>query len=162
MTTRRQLSCSSQGRLAGVGRWSSIALWLGTATACGSAPPSEHEVAYARSMSPTVELATTPAEELALERAATLAPGEPADLGGDTVVAGPIYPAASGRRCREMTIADRHRLACEDPEADVWVFVPDVFTTSIGSGGEAPVSGDAPVDGDAAESPAPETAEGAS
>lgn len=144
MTTPGQLTCSSRGRLAGVlGGIRSVLLvgsvaWLG----CASAPPTEDEIQYARSMSPSVELATTPTEVGALERAASLPVGEPAQLEGGVVVAGPIYAAASGRRCRQLTFGSAQRLACEDPEADVWVFVPDVFAASPVEATEpAPTSG---------------------
>ena len=33
-----------------------------------------------------------------------------------------------------MTIGARHRLACEDLETDVWVFVPDVYTAATDGG----------------------------
>jgi len=139
MTTPGQLRCATQGRLHGVRGWSSTVLLLGTLAGCASAPPSEVEIAYAQAMSATVELATTRTEELALERAESLPPGEPAELDGGTVVAGPMYVAASGRRCRELTIDAQQRLACEDLDAEVWVFVPNVFAAGPAtSGDEAP------------------------
>lgn len=118
-----------------------MALLIGLSAGCGSAPPSDHEIAYARSMRPTTELATTATEERALERAANLPSDEAVQLEGQTVLAGPIYTAASGRRCRELHIGDGERLACEALDAEGWVFVPDVFTQPIStSGGAAQVS----------------------
>jgi hypothetical protein len=142
MTIPRQLPCSSLGRPAGVvGGICAALLCVG----CASAPPSEDEIAYARSMSPSVELATTRTEELALEQADRLPAGEPVELGDGVVVPGPVYTAASGRRCREMLFGPSQRLACEDPAADVWVFVPDVFAAGPPtSGGESPGTSAAP------------------
>ncbi len=129
-----------RGRPRGARMGGSIALAL--LCGCASAPPTESEIAYARSMSPSVEMATTPTEEAALERAAALPAGESVTLGGGAVIPGPIYAAASGRRCRELAFGSRTRLACEDRAADVWVFVPDVFGSgseaSVIEGGEAP------------------------
>lgn len=131
------MSCRVKRRVPTAGRPLS-ALALGCAMlGCASAPPTESEIAYARSMSPSVEMATNPTEEAALERAGGLPAGEPTTLGAGAVVAGPIYAAASGRRCRQLTFGSRRRLACEDPQADVWVFVPDVFGTAGADGGEA-------------------------
>ena len=125
MLSLEERPCPLRGRPGGARAAGSIALAL--LGACASAPPTESELAYARSMSPSVELATTPTEEAALERAATLPAGRSATLDGGSVVPGPIYAAASGRRCRELTFGSRTRLACEDRASDGWVFVPDVF-----------------------------------
>ncbi|MAC24926.1 MAG: hypothetical protein CMN31_21440 [Sandaracinus sp.] len=98
-------------------------------TACGaSAPPSEADIWYAESLRPGVELAVSPGEERALERMSSLPVDEPVELAGETFVAGPIYTAASARRCRRVQTPSRPRLACEDGQAGGWVFVPDVFT----------------------------------
>ena len=140
MTTPGQLTRSLPGRLTGVRGSSFVIMVLLGAVGCASAPPSEAEIAYAQAMSPTVEMATTRAEELALERAPNLPIGQ-SQLDGGSVVTGPIYSAAGGRRCREMTIGARHRLACEDLEADVWVFVPDVYTAAT-NGGETSAAAD--------------------
>lgn len=119
------------GRLRGVPGLVHPWLALGAAIGfggCGSAPPSEAELAYASSMGASVEMATNATEEQALERADALPEGEPTQLGDGTVVAGPIYTAASGRQCRALMIGGRQRLACEAFQAEGWVFVPNVFT----------------------------------
>ena len=108
--------------------------------ACGGSAPSEHEIAYAQTMRPGVELAANATEEQALQQAPALPTGEPTRLAGGVVVAGPIYMAASGRRCREMTVGPRQRLACEDRQAEVWVFVPDVFSIPAPSAGSEDAS----------------------
>jgi len=162
MTSPRQLPCST-GRLAGVRGWSTIiAVFVGSlAAGCGSAPPSEHEIAYARSLRPSTELATTPAEERALEQAPSLPSDEAMELEGQSVLASPIYTAASGRRCRELRFGAGARLACEALDADGWVFVPNVFTQPITTnGGAAPMSADGATESDL--EPMPEAEEGSS
>lgn len=128
---------TESGRLRGV-RGASCAgfvLALAALGGCASAPPSEAELAYVSAMSPTVEMATSAAEEQALERAPALPPGEPTEVGGGVVVGGPVYTAASGRRCRELTFGAHGRLACEAVNAEGWVFVPNVFTAETPSTG---------------------------
>lgn len=115
---------SRGGRLTG-------ALGIGSALllACGGPPPpTEADLAYAAALRPGTELATTPGEEQALARAATLPDDEAVTLGSQSFVAGPLYVAASGRRCRQLTVdGARERLVCEDLSAGGWVFVPDIF-----------------------------------
>lgn len=139
-----RLCRTESGRLGGVRGAKSVHLAIGFAAflgACASAPPTEAELAYVSSMSATVEMATTPAEEEALHRAATLPVGEPTTVDGGTVVAGPIYAAGSGRRCRPLTVGSRNRLACEALGAEGWVYVPDVFSPSeANEGGESPTA----------------------
>lgn len=129
-----------------------------TLAACGaSAPPSEADIWYAESLRPGVELAVSPGEERALAQMASLPTDEPVELAGETFVAGPVYTAASARRCRRLQTGARLRLACEDPRAGGWVFVPSIFaegsardaTDDVTSGvahDERPVASDAPAD----------------
>lgn len=57
-------------------------------------------------------------------------------VGGLVVVAGDPYYSASGRTCRRVTLRGQQsgtpetRLACRLDEG--WVFVPDVFGSSLG------------------------------
>ncbi len=120
------------GRLVGVRALLYPAVAVGL-IGCASSAPSESELAFTRTMSPSIELATTEAETQALLRAGELPANQPIDLGGQAVLAGPVYAAASGRRCREITIGASHRLACQDLVSDSWVFVPDPFGTTWGA-----------------------------
>ncbi len=134
-----RLCRTESGRPRGLTGAMYVALGIAASAGCGSAPPTEAELAYASSMGATVEMATSAAEEEALLRAAALPAGEPTQLDGAVVVAGPIYMAASGRHCRELIIGSSQRLACEAVQADGWVFVPNVFTVEpITAGDEAP------------------------
>ncbi|MAQ13345.1 MAG: hypothetical protein CMN30_00895 [Sandaracinus sp.] len=128
-----RLRFPSPGRPSGVGgALCALALPWTLALGCASSVPSETELQYVRSVSPSIELATTPAEEATLERAASLPVDQPVVLGDATVVAGPIYAAASGRRCRAVRIASAaERLVCEDTQTDTWVFVPNVLTAPV-------------------------------
>lgn len=120
--------CSPAGRLGGVRGLARASVLALMTTGCATSAPTEHEIAYSQAMSPSVELATTPGEERALEQAASLPTEQPVQLAGQRVMAGPIYAAASGRRCRRMAFDAHERLACQDYVSDNWVFVPNIFS----------------------------------
>lgn len=74
----------------------------------------------------------SPAEAKVLEQLDAVAPGQPKAVGDLTVVADAPYHAASGKKCRQVTMTtkrspkvSRTRLACNDGGA--WQFVPNVF-----------------------------------
>ncbi|MBN1607772.1 MAG: hypothetical protein JW940_14135 [Polyangiaceae bacterium] len=71
------------------------------------------------------------AERAVLKQLDALAPDQPRTAGTTTIVAGPEYAAASGRRCRTVHLTDSKRhasqthLACRDRNG--WFYVPDVL-----------------------------------
>jgi hypothetical protein len=74
------------------------------------------------------------AERAVLQQLDALAPDQPRDSGTTTIVAGPEYEAASGRRCRAVHVtisksrASQTRLACRDGNG--WFYVPDVLAVA--------------------------------
>ena len=83
---------------------------------------------------PVVEPADA-AERQLLARLEGLASGSTVQLEGRTFVAGDVYAAASGRRCRTLELtanggAQQTRLACHDGQA--WFFAPDVLRAAPG------------------------------
>ena len=71
------------------------------------------------------------AERTVLRQLDALAPDQPRTAGTTTIVAGPEYAAASGRRCRTVHVTDskshasQTHLACRDRSG--WFYVPDVL-----------------------------------
>ncbi|RLJ20557.1 hypothetical protein DJ030_06460 [bacterium endosymbiont of Escarpia laminata] len=77
---------------------------------------------------------SNPLESAILSEITTLNPGERGAVGSVMFVAGELYTAASGRRCRPVTITGnpspgvtRGRVACNDGHN--WFFSGDVFLT---------------------------------
>jgi hypothetical protein len=74
------------------------------------------------------------AERTVLQQLDALAANQPRTVGATTIVAGPEYAAASGRRCRTVRLADskghasQTHLACRDGNG--WFYVPDVLAVA--------------------------------
>lgn len=106
-------------------------LLIALLTSCSSTPAtSARDAADAndtgRKLAPTGE-----SERALLRQLSGLPNGKAQRVGDATIVAEPLYHAASGRSCRALSVTPSakqqatHRLACSDGQS--WFFVPDVF-----------------------------------
>lgn len=94
--------------------------------ACGaSSAPNESAIFYDANLRPGVVEPATEAERELLIRLSEL-PAESVRVGERTFRLGPVYSAASGRRCRLVMSDESRRLACQHDEG--WVYVPDVHS----------------------------------
>jgi hypothetical protein len=114
-------------------RWSCVA-GACLVMACASAhPPSPRDLADANDTGRSVR-AVNESERALLQQITRLPTGAPLRVGSTTVVAEPLYYAASGRPCRAIHITapsneTSHRLSCSDGKG--WFFVPDVFGRGV-------------------------------
>ena len=83
---------------------------------------------FAKSVEPGTRAPSDAVEEELLPILGSAENGALPEIQGSFVEARPIYPAASGRRCRHFTIAGNNArtiVACEMNEG--WKLVPEVF-----------------------------------
>ena len=104
--------------------WMLVAPVALAAAACGSAS-AEGDVWFDDQLRPGSVDVTNDTERETLARLSDLPAGDSVTIAGEQVTAGEPYHAASGRRCREVSLGGAARLACEQEQG--WVFVPDVF-----------------------------------
>jgi hypothetical protein len=96
--------------------------------ACGPSAHTPGDQSYAASVAPGTRAPADKLEEAILSRLADLAPEQATPIEGQSVSAGKVYTAASGRQCRRVNISGpqaRTSLACLMPQG--WSFVPVVF-----------------------------------
>ena len=98
----------------------------------GPEAPAERDIWHTSALRPGRVAPETAGERELLARMDDVPANERVTFGGQTFVVDEPYFAASGRRCRSVTVrptldADdvQVKLACE--EGSGWVFVPDVF-----------------------------------
>ncbi len=94
---------------------------------CASAPPTDAQVWHRIELRPGTVAAADDAETALLERLSALesdASGTDVDVAGRRFSLGPLYLAASGRRCRRIAGAEAS-LACSDGTR--WHYAPSVF-----------------------------------
>lgn len=103
----------------------SILLCIPT-VACGGNPHTPGDGAYASSVKPGTREPVGSFERSVLSQLDTMEADAPVQIDGKSVVAGASYHAASGRKCRRISIDSAQvDLACQMP--DGWYFVPPVF-----------------------------------
>lgn len=94
--------------------------------ACGGNPHTPGDGAYASSVKPGTRTAVGSFERSVLSQLDTMAPDAPMQIEGKRVIAAASYHAASGRKCRRISVDNAPvDLACQMP--DGWHFVPPVF-----------------------------------
>lgn len=105
-----------------------LALFPIVLCACASAPPTDAQVWHRDELRPGHHAAADDAENALLTRLASLEAEAPEEtqvsVHGRTFSLGPMYLAASGRRCRRVAGAEAS-LACSDGAS--WHFAPNVF-----------------------------------
>ena len=117
-----------------------FAVFVLTVAGCSAPPKPAPDPGYQALVEPNTRVPENDLERSILGRLDELAADAEITIGGSVVLAGRAYAAASGRRCRMVTIrdnaptaGDNHRLACII--AGSWAFVPEVLRMPVEGGG---------------------------
>ncbi len=96
-----------------------------------SSTPAQQRAASESAASSSTHSTNNPVEAAILSQISSMKTGEEGTVGDVTFIAGEAYTAASGRRCRPVTITDgrirRGQLVCENGRG--WFFSKRVFVT---------------------------------
>lgn len=109
-------------------RWIAAAALL--ASACAASQPVEPAPDLDSLVGPGTRPPASEVERGLLPRLGELPEGGQVETAGQTAELGPVYAAASGRRCRTVITADATATACLID--DSWAFVPQVVTVERG------------------------------
>ncbi|MGE0791124.1 MAG: hypothetical protein AB7S26_35960 [Sandaracinaceae bacterium] len=93
---------------------------------CGASEPRESDIFYDPALRASVVEPEDDADRTLLQRLAADPEPGPLTVGERTYVLEASYDAASGRRCRGLSVGSERRLACEADDA--WAFVPSLET----------------------------------